>query len=138
LRDDGRTSVERLTAATGLAAAAVRRRLHDLRASGAVRFDVDLDLSLLQLGSPTMLWLTVDPRRIDEAGLALAAHREVAFAAATTGAASLFATAVTPGPAALHRYLTTAVAELPGLNAVATTTVLRTVKAATTRYGPRR
>jgi DNA-binding Lrp family transcriptional regulator len=137
LRGDGRASVEALVASTGLSAATVRRRLHDLRAGGAVRFDVDLDMRVLRLPLRTLLRLTIAPGDLPDAGRQLAAHPEVAFAAATTGESNLFASIASTDPTALYDYLTTRVATLPGVQSTATTPVLRTVKAAATRYGVR-
>lgn len=138
LRDDGRATVEELTAATEVSAGTVRRRLHDLRAGGVLHLDVDVDLGMFELAVRTMLWLTVAPADLDAAGRALAAHGEVAFVAATTGRANVFASVSTRDTAALYRYLTTAVAVLPGAGAVETAPVLRNVKAAATHYGARR
>jgi DNA-binding Lrp family transcriptional regulator len=135
LRGDGRASIEQIVAATGLSAATVRRRLHDLRAGGAVRFDVDLDMRVLRLALRTLLRLTIAPADLPDAGRAIAAHPEVAFAAATTGESNLFASIASTDPTALYDYLTTRVGTLPGVQSTATTPVLRTVKAAATRYG---
>lgn len=113
LRGDGRASVEQIVAATGLSAATVRRRLHDLRAGGAVRFDVDLDMRVLRLALRTLLRLTIAPADLPDAGREIAAHPEVAFAAATTGESNLFASIATTDPSALYDYLTTRVGSCP-------------------------
>ncbi|MDQ7806936.1 AsnC family transcriptional regulator [Amycolatopsis sp. A133] len=138
LRSDGRATVEELMAATEVAASTVRRRLHDLRAGGVLHLDVDVDLGVFELPVRTMLWLTVGAGDFDTVGQALAAHAEVAFAAATTGSANIFASVSTRDAAALYRYLTTVVAGLPFVGAVETASALRNVKAATTHYGARR
>jgi DNA-binding Lrp family transcriptional regulator len=136
LRGDGRASIEQIVAATGFSAATVRRRLHDLRAGGAVRFEVDLDMRVLALPLRTLLRLTIAPADLPAAGREIATHPEVAFAAATTGEHNLFASVATADPSALYAYLTTRAGVLPGVRSTATTPVLRTVKAAATRYGP--
>ncbi|WP_329045937.1 AsnC family transcriptional regulator [Amycolatopsis sp. NBC_01488] len=136
LRVDGRTSVEELAVAASVSAATARRRLHDLRAGGVLRLDVDADLALFGLPVRTVLWLTVAAAQLDVAGQALAAHREVAYAAATTGEANVFATVSTRDTAALYRYLTSEIGELPGVGPVRSAPVLRHVKAATVHYGP--
>jgi len=138
LRRDGRAAVEQLTAATGMSAGTVRRRLRDLRAGGVLHLDVDADIGVLDLTAYTMLWLTVAAPGLDAAGKQLATHPEVAFAAATTGPANIYAAVGTRDATALYRYLTTSVAALPGIGAVRTAPVMRTVKAATTHYGTRR
>ena len=138
LREDGRATVEELVAATRLSPSTVRRRLHDLRAGGVLHLDVDVDTDVLELPVRTMLWLTVAPAQLDVAGRQLATHPEVAFAAATTGSANVFAAVATHDTAHLYDYLTTAVAALPATSKVETAPVLRTVKAAATRYGAHR
>ncbi len=62
----------------------------------------------------------------------------MAFAAATTGPANLFASVLTRDLTVLYRYLTTAVAAVPGVEQVETAPVLRQVKAAITNHPRRR
>lgn len=134
LRDDGRAGVERPAAASGTSPATVRRRLHALRSGGVLRFDVDVDPHLLELPLRSLVQVTVAPDALDDAGRALAGHAEIAFAAATTGPANLFAAAELAGTADLYRYLSRVLPAAPGVRQVATTAVLRPVKAAVTRY----
>ena len=135
LHDDGRTPIEDLATATGTAPVTVRRRLRELRAGGALQFDVDVDAQVLELSAFTLVRWSVAPLDLDTAGRELAAHPEVAFAAATTGSTNLFASVETGDVADLYRWLTGPAATLPGAHAIATTPVLRTVKAATVHYG---
>jgi len=135
---DGRATLEDLAAGTGASANTVRRRLHDLGACGAVHFDVEVDPRFFHLPVRTLLWLTPDLPDLYAAGAAMAGHPEVTFAAATTGPAGLFAITATRDSRALFRYLTATVAELPGMRAAETASVLRTVKTADTHLGARR
>jgi DNA-binding Lrp family transcriptional regulator len=128
LAADGRTDVSALSAESGVPATTVRRRLAALRASGALYFDVDVDYALLGGTHQTLLWLTVAPADLVAAGEMLAAHPEIAFAAATTGATNLFANVVCADPAALFAYLTTGVAALPSVQSIETAPVIRTLK----------
>ena len=75
-----------------------------------------------------MIWLSVAPSQLVAAGEALAGHPETAFVAATTGATSLYASVVCPDTAALYTYLTTRIAQLPGVERVETVPVVRSVK----------
>lgn len=134
LREDGRASVDDLASATQVSTSTVRRRLNDLRASGLLHLDVDVDQRLLTHRMCTMLWLRVRPDGLASVGRALAKHTEVAYAAATTGAANVFAYVVTHDAAALHRYLSIGIAGLSAVNMMETAPVLRTVKAAVTQY----
>jgi DNA-binding Lrp family transcriptional regulator len=128
LARDGRTEVSAVAKRTGLAATTIRRRLADLRTSGALYFDVDFDYTQLGIASQTVLWLSVEPHGLRAAGEALARHSEVSFAAATTGATNLYASVLCRDSAELFRYLVTKVAELPAVRAVETAPVIRTYK----------
>ena len=130
LAHDGRASLGSLATATGWSPATVARRLAELRSSGALFFDIDLNDSVLGATSQALLWMSVAPARLDRVARALAGHGELAFVAATTGATNLVAQSVCAGPAALHTYLTRRLALLPGIHTLETAPVLRTVKAA--------
>jgi DNA-binding Lrp family transcriptional regulator len=125
---DGRTTFSDLATETGWSQSTVRRRLADLRASGLLYFDVDFHHSLLDLTARGMVWLTVNPAQLGAAGEAMAAHPETAYVAAMTGTANLYASVLSPSTEALYTYLTTSIAQLPGLSEVETILVMRTVK----------
>ena len=80
----------------------------------------------------------VAPADLGRVGELVAEHDEVGFAAATTGSSNLFLSVSTSALTALYDYLTVRLGELPGLLSHSTIPVLRTVKAATTRYSARR
>ncbi|MQS14946.1 AsnC family transcriptional regulator [Streptomyces kaniharaensis] len=130
LHHDGRTALGDLAAATGRTPATVARRLAELRADGTVFLDVELDPRLLGVGLQALLWMTVAPAHLDRVARALTHHRELAFVAATTGPTNLAATALCADPADLHRYLTHHLAALPGITALESAPVLRTLKSA--------
>ncbi|HEY0719476.1 MAG TPA: AsnC family transcriptional regulator [Streptosporangiaceae bacterium] len=125
---DGRITHRDLATATGWSQSTVRRRIADLRASGMLYFDVDFHQSLLDLTARAMVWLTVNPAQLGVAGEAMAGHPETAYVAAMTGAANLYASVLSPSTEALYTYLTTNIAQLPGLHEVETVLVMRTVK----------
>jgi DNA-binding Lrp family transcriptional regulator len=128
LRVDGRAPVNRLAAETGVSHSTVQRRITELRDTGVLYFDVDTDRSRLGLHIRTLLWLAVAPTRIHSTGTALAAHPEVAFAAAITGSHNLYASVATPGIAGLYAYLTGAVTTLDDVRGLESSLVLHTVK----------
>lgn len=134
LRGDGRATIDQLVEATGSSTSTVRRRLQHLRSSGVLRFDVDVDPLLQQLTVRTLLFARIAPAELGRAGGQVAGHDEVGFAAATTGTSNLFLSVSTTDLAGLYDYLTVRLGELPGLQSSSATPVLRTVKAATTRY----
>jgi DNA-binding Lrp family transcriptional regulator len=125
---DGRTTFSDLATETGWSQSTVRRRIADLRASGVLYFDVDFHHSLLDLTARGMVWLTVNPAQLGAAGAAMARHPETAYVAAMTGTANLYASVLSPSTEALYTYLTTSIAQLPGLSEVETILVMRTVK----------
>lgn len=130
LARDGRTPAAELAAATGWSASTVRRRMAELRAAGALYYDLDFGVGALARDLRAALWLEVEPARLAEAGSALAGHAEVAFAAATTGTANLYASLLCRDAPALYRYLTGPVAALPGVRGTETAPIHRTLKGA--------
>ncbi|MFI6683955.1 Lrp/AsnC family transcriptional regulator [Streptomyces sp. NPDC050485] len=128
LARDGRAAPAELAAATGLSPSTVRRRITELRTSGALYFDVEYHPDLLRQNFRAALWLEIDPSRLAEAGAALAAHPEVSFAAAVTGTTNLYASIDVATAQLFYRYLTESVATLPGLRHTATAPVHRTLK----------
>jgi DNA-binding Lrp family transcriptional regulator len=138
LADDGRTPAAELAAATGWSASTVRRRMSELRASGALYFDLAFDGDTHAKALRTALWLEVEPARLAEVGAALAEHEEVAFAAATTGSSNVYAAVNCRDPGALYRYLTGPVARLPGIRRTETAPIHRMLKGPGPRYDARR
>ncbi len=133
LRADARISYADLAAATGSTASTVARRLAELRARGALFFDVDVDPALLGVTVSALLWMQVAPAHLDEVATALATHEELAVVAATTGPTNLVAHALCRDAEDLHRYLTRKIA-LEAIARIETAPVLRTYKAAATLW----
>ncbi|QWF78473.1 Lrp/AsnC family transcriptional regulator [Amycolatopsis sp. CA-230715] len=130
LGEDGRASHTELASATGWSPATVARRLADLRASGAIFFDIDLDGSLFGVTTQALLWMAVAPAHVDAVATALAEHPELAFLAATTGPSNLVAKALCSGPRALHEYLVHRLGAFDEIRSLETAPVLRTLKSA--------
>jgi DNA-binding Lrp family transcriptional regulator len=128
LARDGRASNAAIAAAIHWHESTVRRRIDELRRSGLLYFEVDTDIRVLGLNAHALLWLSVEPARLEEAGSALAAHPEIPFAAATTGPANLVASAVFRDTRHLYEYLTGELAALPGVTSVETAPIIRTLK----------
>lgn len=128
LARDGRASNAAIAAAIHWHESSVRRRIDELRRSGLVYFEVDVDNRVQGLNVHALLWLSVEPARLEEAGLALATHPEIPFAAATTGPANLVASAVFRDTRHLYEYLTGELAGLSGVTSVETAPIIRTLK----------
>ncbi|WP_326569559.1 AsnC family transcriptional regulator [Amycolatopsis rhabdoformis] len=130
LGHEGRAGQAELAAATGRSPAVVARRIADLRAAGALFFDVEIDAALFGATTQALLWMAVAPADLDTVGTTLAEHRELAVVAATTGPTNLLAHALCTDAADLHRYLTQRLGAITGVRACETAPVLRTLKAA--------
>jgi DNA-binding Lrp family transcriptional regulator len=128
LAHDGRASHAALAAAIHSHESTVRRRIDELRRAGLLYFEVDLDNRVLGVNAEATLWLSVAPARLDEVGRALATHREIPFAAATTGPTNLLASALFRDTQHLYEYLTGPLAGLPGVRSVQTAPIIRTLK----------
>jgi DNA-binding Lrp family transcriptional regulator len=129
LRIDGRATYAELGTVTGLSPVTVRRRIGELRAAGALFFDVDLDSAALGATTQALRWMSVAPAHLDPVATDLAGHPELAFVAATTGTTNLLANVLCPDVAALHDYLIGRLA-LPAITAIETAPVLHTLKGA--------
>ncbi|MFI6040489.1 Lrp/AsnC family transcriptional regulator [Nocardia sp. NPDC051321] len=129
LSRDGRCGLAELATATGWSPATVTRRLADLRATGALFFDVEFDDAHFGATTQALLWMSVAPAHLDAVATRLAGHDELAFVVATTGSANLVAQAMCPDPAALHGYLTGRLGELEQIRTLETAPVLATIKA---------
>ncbi len=128
LARDGRASCAAVAAAIHWHESTVRRRIDELCHAGLLYFEVDIDNRVMGHNAHAILWLSVEPARLQEAGTALAGHPEIPFAAATTGATNLVASAVLRDTQHLYEYLTGPLAGLPGVHTVQTAPVIRTLK----------
>ena len=128
LARDGRVSHAALAATIHWHESTVRRRIDELRRAGLLYFEVDIDDRTFGMNVHAMLWLSVEPARLAEAGQAIAAHPEIPFAAATTGPTNLVASALFRDTGHLYEYLTGELAGLPGVTSVQTAPIIRTLK----------
>jgi DNA-binding Lrp family transcriptional regulator len=133
---DGRASHAELAADTGWSESTVRRRMEQLRDTGVLYFDLELDIPAFGFRSPTWLWLSVPPSELAATGEALAKFPEVAYAAATTGPANLVVCAVCRDETEFYEFLTGKVGVLPGVGRVETSPIIKTVKQASTTGSP--
>lgn len=128
LERDGRAGYPELQRATGRSESAVKRRLAALLASGAVYIDVEYHSEILGYPTAAVLWLTTSPAALHRVGEALAAHDEIAHAAATAGPSNIVATAVVRSTADLYAYLSGPLGRLEGVRHVEASPFLRRVK----------
>ncbi|WP_433719982.1 Lrp/AsnC family transcriptional regulator [Actinoplanes sp. CA-051413] len=128
LARDGRAGYAALATVTGWTQRKVALRLGALIAAGAVYFDTEVAASLMGFRSAANLWLTVAPADLAAVGARLADHRQLAWAAAVTGTATITAIALCRDAEELYRYLTTEVAAIPEIRTCETVPVLSRVK----------
>ncbi|GGL80568.1 transcriptional regulator [Streptomyces fumigatiscleroticus] len=133
LERDGRAGYPELRRATGRSESAVKRRLAALLASGAVYIDVEYHSETLGYPVFALLWITTTPAGLHSVGEALAAHPQIAHAAATAGPANLIATVVVRRTADLYAYLSGPLGRLDGVQHVEASPFLRRVKQLTYR-----
>ncbi|WP_406270940.1 Lrp/AsnC family transcriptional regulator [Actinacidiphila glaucinigra] len=132
LARDGRASYPELHRATGLSESAAKRRLEQLRGSGVLYTDVQLDTAWVGHDTRAIFWITAAPSALSSVGQALAAHPETAYVAATTGSSNLVAVVICSSTPELYRYLSECVGALDGVRHVETVPSLRLVKQITT------
>lgn len=130
LQADGRAGLAELATATGWSPATVARRLADLRARDEIFFDVQVDATVFGANTQALLWMSVAPSQLDQVGLELSHHPELAFVLATTGPNNLVAQAMCADPTALHHYLTRRLGTVDAIRTLEVTPVLATIKAA--------
>ncbi|MGW5929406.1 Lrp/AsnC family transcriptional regulator [Streptomyces anulatus] len=132
LSQDGRADLGRLAAATGCSESTVRRRIGQLRDSGVLAFEVEIDPALFGYPIEALLWLDVPPAGLRAVAEALAGHQHVAFAALTTGPSSVFVMVECRSVSGLHAYVTDELAALHGITRIESAVTQRRTK----RAGP--
>lgn len=130
LAADGRAPYAALAATTGWSESTVARRITALRATGLLRFDLDVNATALGYHAEARLWASVPPAHLAATGEALADQPEVAFCASTTGTSNLMASVVCRDNRHLHRYLTERLGALPQITGIEVAPVIRVVKRA--------
>ncbi|MFE7625384.1 Lrp/AsnC family transcriptional regulator [Streptomyces sp. NPDC057509] len=130
LAADGRAAYPDLARQVGWSESAVRRRLHELRRSGVLHLDVEIDSGLFGFSVQCMLRLTVVPGRLGSVARALADDAEAAFVATTTGPHNLVAIVVCRDAAALDTYLTERFGLLDGVDRLESALITSYVKRA--------
>ena len=115
LTQDGRLPHRELARVCGWTVGRVRRRLRTLEQSGALQYDVEILPERLGFGLSATLWLKVSPHAIDAVGEAVAAHDEVAFAAAISGEHNLMVSVICRDADDFYRYLRTRIGAMEGI-----------------------
>lgn len=130
LARDGRAPYARIAAATGWSSTRVARRMAELVAAGVLYFDLDFAQEKMGYAVRGWLWLRVRPAALDAVGRAIAAHPEVGYVAAATGATNLMVSLACRDIGHLYRYITERLGPLEGITDVEVTPALRVFKQA--------
>ncbi len=128
LATDGRATNAHLAGTLGWHESTIRHRIAELRRTGILTFNVDVDPTAYGMDAHAMLWASVEPAQLDAVGAAMSQHTEVPFVSATTGPTNLVATVACTDTEHLHAYLTQRLPSLPGVSALETTPLIRLVK----------
>ena len=128
LAKDGRASYTELASATGRSETAIHRRVGELRATGALYFDVEVSARAFGYTAAARLWLSVAPSALPNVGKQIAEDPEVVFAGATTGTSNLLVVAVCKDSSELSNYLTERLAGIKAIRSVESAPILRTLK----------
>lgn len=126
----GRMSYAELARRVGGSEATARRRVDSLVKRGCLRFRTLAEPSLLGFGTELMLWVDVDPARLEPAGQQLAGHAGTKYLSATTGRYNLVGQVVLRHYGELFRYTTDVVGALPGVRSADVTLQIDTLKRA--------
>ncbi|MDT5069941.1 MAG: hypothetical protein QOK02_6096 [Mycobacterium sp.] len=105
LAEDGRAPHARLASHLGWSTARMARRLAALESAGTLTYDVDILPKQLGFDVSAMIWLTTSPSHLEEVGQRIAAHAEIASAAAISGRNNVMAIAICRDVDHLYRYL---------------------------------
>ncbi|MQA10542.1 MAG: AsnC family transcriptional regulator [Pseudonocardiaceae bacterium] len=132
LGEDGRMSFKELARQVGSSESTSARRVDSLVRRGCLRFRTLAEPELLGFNVEFMLWLSVLPAQLDEAGRQLASDPNTKYLSATTGRYNLVGQVSLRHYGELYRYTTDVIGALPGLRASDITLQLRTLKRAWT------
>lgn len=133
LARDGRLPVRVLARRLNRSESGVARTLDRLVAGGNLRFRTLVEPALLGYQAEFMLWLSIDPGKLEAAGRQLGEHPGSKFLAASTGRFNLVGQMVLPRTTDLFRYTDDVIGKLPGLSSSDVTLHLATLKRAWVR-----
>ncbi|MGW6726018.1 Lrp/AsnC family transcriptional regulator [Nocardia sp. NPDC055029] len=115
---DGRMSIARLAAVSGIPESTVRRRIGELTERGVLMFEVEVDPKFYGCNLDVICWLDARPSALRVVTDAIGSHAEVAFAATTTGASNVLTLLEFTAADELHDYLADRIGGLPGVHHV--------------------
>lgn len=130
LAADGRATYAAVAAEVGISESTAARRVESLVSRGCLRFRTLFEAPIIGLNVEFMLWLAVDPSRIEAIGEALSQHPATRYASATTGQFNLILQGVLSSYGDLYTFMTQMIGHLPGVLSADLTLQGRTLKRA--------
>ncbi|NJC21523.1 DNA-binding Lrp family transcriptional regulator [Arthrobacter pigmenti] len=130
LTEDARASFAAMAQRLGTSESGVRRRLDALVREGRVHFSTIVDPEHFGYTAPTMYWLHMELRHVEEAARILTQQPDVRYVAATAGYSDLAVEVVLRDQQDLHRFNMQVLGELPGLRRAEAGLELATLKRA--------
>jgi DNA-binding Lrp family transcriptional regulator len=130
LAADGRATYAAVAAEVGISESTAARRVESLVSRGCLRFRTLFEAPVIGLDVEFILWLAVDPSRIEAIGDAVSKHPATRYASATTGRFNLIIQGVLPGYGELYTFMTQMIGHLPGVLSADVSLLGRTLKRA--------
>lgn len=130
LAADGRATYAAVAAAVGISESTAARRVESLVTRGCLRFRTLFEAPVIGLDVEFILWLAVDPSRIEAIGEAVSKHPATRYASATTGRFNLMLQGVLPTYGELYTFMTQIIGHLPGVLSADVTLLGQTLKRA--------
>lgn len=128
LRDDGRASFHSVGRRLGISESTARRRLESMLERGCAAVTTFIPAAALGYEAEVLLWLSVEPTRQDSAAERLSSERGVRMIASVLGQASLTCEVIVPTTADLHRFTSSTLASVPGVQSWTAGVQVLTVK----------
>lgn len=115
LREDGRASFKHIAGVLELNESTVRRRFERMIADGCASVFTIVPAPVLGLEAETLLWVQVEPAKLNAVASALTRHRSVRYLAATLDGNSLLCEVITDSTKGLFEFTTATLANLDGV-----------------------
>lgn len=128
LRGDGRASFAEVAEAVGLNESTVRRRFERMLSRGSAQVVTLVQAAALGFESEVQLRVQVEPARLTEVAHRLAEYRQVRYLALALGSNALVSEVIASSTEDLHSFITSQLAELPGVIGWSASLELLTIK----------
>lgn len=115
LRDNGRASFKTISGALDLNESTVRRRFERLISDDCATVVTLVPAAVLGLETETLLWITVEPARLNEVAATLSKHVSVRYLGATLDGNSLLCEVIAESTRGLFEFTTATLAKMAGV-----------------------